>query len=342
VIFNTIDRFKNEKNLNREAFIIEVNSLKKIVHRWGNATSEILLETPHSIFSTPGIEGIIGYRLQSDFAITFGDPVCPPEDASKLATAFHKHCQEKNLNIIYLITSEKFAKWAIQNQCRMMIEVAEELIFDPQHDPTIGSKASKLRNYLKHASHLGLQVHEYLTSDEHLEHSIEQVGKKWLKGRRGPQMHLGNLNFFEDRMDKRWFYVQQDKRILGMALLSKLDHQKGWFLKYLISIPEAPRGTSELLMVSIMEILRNENCRFLTYGVVPIQNLGEIVGLSKFPAFMARFGYKLTKWIFHLDQRKRFWQKFHPKTERSFALFSKQGIGIKEIRALIKALIIDI
>ena len=61
---------------------------------------------------------------------------------------------------------------------------------------------------------------------------------------------------------------------MGIALLSKLESQCGWFLKYLISIPEAPRGTSELMMMSILEILRNENCRFLTYGMVPAKQSG--------------------------------------------------------------------
>jgi len=319
-----------------------VKSLTQLVHRWGNASSEALLESHSDLFRTPGIDGVIGYRLHSNYAVTFGDPICPIADAPQLATAFHKFCQEKNLNIIYIITSEKFANWAIQNQCRVLIEIGEEIIFDPQQDLTDGHKGRKLRNYLSHASHMGLQFHEYLGHDEHLEHSIGQVGKVWLKSRSGPQIYLGDLEFFEDRTDKRWFYIRQDEKMMGMALMSKLESQSGWFLKYLISVPEAPRGTSELMVKSILEILRNENCRFLTYGMIPGKNLGEIVGLSKFSTYMARLGYNLSKWYFHLDQRKTFWQKFRPKTERSFMLLSTETIGFQEIRAIVKSFKMDI
>ena len=194
---------------------IEENSLISLVHRWGNASSETLIEPPPHIFRTPGINGVIGYRLQSNFAITFGDPICPAEETFQLATAFHKYCREKNLNIIYIIVSEKFASWAMQNQCRVMIEVGEELIFDPQQDLTKGGSHQKLRNYLHHASHCGLRVHEYLIHDEHLEQSIEQLGKEWLKGRRGPQIYLSTLEFFKDRTDKRWFYIQRMRKLWG-------------------------------------------------------------------------------------------------------------------------------
>lgn len=94
-------------------------------------------------------------------------------------------------------------------------------------------------------------------------------------------------------------------------------------------------------MISILEVLRNENCRFLTYGMVPAKSLGEIVGLDKFSTYMAKFCFKLTKWIFHLDSLKMFWQKFHPKTERAFVMFSKQNLGLQEIRALMKSIKID-
>jgi lysylphosphatidylglycerol synthetase-like protein (DUF2156 family) len=320
----------------------EDESLKKLVRQWGNAFSEVLLEPPPSqVFTTSGIDGAIGYRIHSKYAITFGDPICPEEHAPELATAFHQFCQENNLNIIYLIASEKFANWAIQNQCRVMMEVAEELIFDPQQNLTDGRKSHKLRNYIHHAEHEGVTFHEYLSHDEQLEQSINEFGKEWLKSRRGPQIHLGILDFFDSRINRRWFYVQQEGRIVGVALLTKLDYEKGWLLKYLLTNLAAPRGTSEMLMLSILDVLRAEGCRFLTYGVVAANSLGEIVGLNKFSTFIARLGFSLTKWFFQLDRRKLFWKKFHPKAERAFVLSSKPTFGFQEIRAILKSLKID-
>jgi lysylphosphatidylglycerol synthetase-like protein (DUF2156 family) len=320
------------ENLINERLLIE-----SWIHQWGGFAAEFVLEPSTFIFRAPNIDGLVVYRIESDCAIAFGDPICAMGDVNQLAQAFHDYCRERNMNIIHIIASEQFAKWAIINLCNILIEVGEELVFNPQNDPTKGHRSYKLRNYIHHAQHLGLTVHEYLPYDVNLENSIDQVGVAWLKGRRGPQIYLGNLNFFEHRKNKRWFYVQYQEKIIAVALLSELKNES-WLLKYVISVPDSPRGTTELLVDSIFQKLRCENYSFLTYGVVPAERLGEIVGLSKFSSWMARFVFRIIKRVFQVDSRKTYWQKFHPKTAPSYVLFSHSKIGLKEIRAMTKAL----
>lgn len=324
--------------LENEVTQIERDQVENWVHRWGNSASEAILEPGCLIFNVSHIEGLIGYRLVSGYAVIFGDPVCAIHDKPVLAEAFHTYCNEKNWNIIYLIASENFAKWAIQNFCKVLIEAGEELIFNPQEDATKGSKASKLRNSIHHAQHLGFKVCEYITQDANLEQAMQQVGKEWLRARKGPQIHLGDLTFFGDREQKRWFYVKDGDRLLAMALLSRLKAYQGWLLKYFLTTPDSPRGTSELLMKSILDTLREENCRYVSLGMIPAENLGEIIGLNGFYTWFARFAFQLTKKIFRLNNRKNYWQKFNPKSERSYILFSNPHVGLKELKAVMKAL----
>ena len=46
-------------------------------------------------------------------------------------------------------------------------------------------------------------MHEYRHSDVKVEQSIDEVGKTWLKARRGHQFHVGKLFPFKDRIGKR-------------------------------------------------------------------------------------------------------------------------------------------
>ena len=155
----------------------------------------------------------------------------------------------------------------------------------------------------------------------------------WLEDRKGPQIHLGPLHLFKNRIDKRWFYVKDpDGNILSVALLKKVDLQHGWFIKFLVTTPTAPRGTSELLMTSVLETLRNENCHYLSVGMVPAPEIGIIHGLGKFYKSLARNLFSIAKWIFHLEHRKLYWQQFHPTPHRAFILFSKPKVGIKDVR----------
>lgn len=316
----------------------EKSLLESWLHRWGCSISEAILDSECNIFRTADINGFIGYRLESDCAIMYGDPICAIDDKPRLAHAFHHYCQEKNMNMACIAASEQFAKWAIKDLCHVMIEVGQELIFDPQHDPTEGPKGHKLRYKVNHLLHNGLQVHEYLASDAKLEQAMEEVAATWLKVRRGPQIYLSNLKFFDTRIGRRWFYVKNGDHIIGVAMLSRRDANRGWLLKFLIVVPKAPYGTSELLTTSILETLRKENCHFLTYGMVTSDRLGEMIGIGKCSAWFARFSYKIIKWIFKLNHRNLYWQKFHPQTRPLYLLFGKPHFGWQEIRALMQSL----
>lgn len=311
------------------------------IHRWGCSISEAVLEFPCHYFSIPEVDGFIGYQICHGCAIILGDPVCAPDNKSVLAQAFSRHCEQNQLSFIYFIASESFSKWAVKHICAIMMEVGEEIIFDPFIDPTVGHRAARLRNYIHHAQHLGLVVKEYLAYDKELEKAILEVGKNWQQARKGPQIYLGHLNFFDNKHNHRWFYLQDgNQKVMGMALLSRLDAYQGWLLKFLITAPEAVRGSSELLMISILEKLKQEDCHYVTYGMIPGERLGETVGLGMVGRWGVQAVFHSAKWIFNLGQRKIYWKKFHPRTEKAFLLFS-HGIGIKELRALSKALKID-
>lgn len=316
-------------------------SIDQLIHRWGCPISETVLDSCNYFF-TPEIEGFIGYRIAHQTAIVLGDPICASEKKIQLATAFQKYCQDNQLSCIYFIVSQDFAKSAMQLQSKIMIEIGDEIFFNPMIDPTIGHKGVKLRNKIHHAWNEGLVFKEYDSHDPKLEEEMLQLGQTWVKARRGPQIYLGDLNFFENRVGKRWFYLHdKEQKIVAMALLSELEAYEGWLLKFLIASPNAPRGTSELLMVSLLEILRQEECRFLTYGIVPGDHLGEATGLGKFNMFIVKGVFKIAKWIFRLSQRKIYWQQFHPYFKGSYLLFNSSSIGIKEIRALASAMKID-
>jgi lysylphosphatidylglycerol synthetase-like protein (DUF2156 family) len=332
-----------------ELFVIEdptntMNAERRCVvekiRRLGSAASNAVLDPSCNVFSLPEIEGIICYRIEASCAIIYGNPVCRPEDRQKLVQAFHHDCQTKTLNIIYIGVNENFANWAIDNVCKALVEFGEELVMDPHMDPKArtGVNASLVRRKVRHAQKEGTEILEYLSYDQKIEEALEKVGQSWLENRQGPQVHISNIRLFSDRIGKRWFYAKKGDKIVGVMMLNKLEAHQGWLLNHLMFTPEAANGTPEFLLTTALETLANEGCHFVTFGSVPAPQLGEIKGLNKFTEFMSRILYKVTRKIFHLDGRKKFWEKFHPESERSFLLFSQPRIGRKELIALMRAM----
>lgn len=310
----------------------EVN--KKLLIRYGSAASEAMFDFPCKFFHHPECSGVIAYRDVHHCAIVIGDPICPPSETFLLAKAFEDYCEKQNLNIIYIIISEIFSKWTDLQGYKIKLEVCEELIFDLEADPLQASH--RIKHRVDKATKHGLTVHEYIPTNLEIENSLKELGTKWQHSIKGPNVFLGHLNFFESYTGKRWFYVKEEKTISSMLMLSKLDAQNGWLLKFLIISPNAFHGTSEFLVCTVWELLKKENYRVLTKGMLPKKALGNIEGLTFFNKAIANFFYQIISWIFKFQKRKEYWLRYNPKERPAFLVFKNSHVGLNEIKALIQ------
>jgi lysylphosphatidylglycerol synthetase-like protein (DUF2156 family) len=320
--------------------VMEV-SVVESVRKWGGSTTDAILDPSCLIFRTPEVDGLIGYRTENGCAVVFGDPVCSALQTHLLTQVFHEFCAKEKLRVIYLIVSEEFARWLFQNRyAKVMIEYGEELILDPHDDPRKkeGVYASLVRRKTRHALHENVVVHEYIPFADEIEKEIIQVGEKWLEARKGPQIHLSHLRPFDHREGKRWFYAQKNEQIVGALILNRLEKYQGWLLNHLTFTPKAPHGVPELLIVSALETLLQEDCKHVTFGTVPGNQLGEIIGLGSFSKYFLRGIYNLANLTYHLSGKKKFWEKFGPSSKKAFVTFEKPILGLQEALAIKKAL----
>ena len=122
--------------------------------------------------------------------------------------------------------------------------------------------------------------------------------------------------------------------------MNRLEARQGWLITHLITTPGSPNGTSEFLTITALKILRDEGCSFLTVGIEASNQLGEIVGLSKFYTSLAHRSFKIINQVFHLNNRAIYWKKFQPQIEPAYVLFSKKPSGLHEILALFALLML--
>lgn len=317
---------------------LTTTEIAEYVKRWGCSASIALLDPDCEIFKTPEIDGLIGYRTKGRHVFVFGDPVCNPAAKSKLAKAFDEYCKNQKKNIVYTQISDQFGTWALEFYKGALIEIGEELYVNPDENPMEGSEARMLRKKVNHAIHEGTIVEEYTDIDPKKENAMEDVKHAWLKSRKGPQIFLSHIHLFENRTGKRWFYAKQGDKIVGLSLLNKIDSKQGWVLNQSLTTPDAPHGTTELLVTSILNQLRNEKCHYLTFGVVPSSEIKNISGLNKFSSWLAKKAFKSAIWVFRLNGKRVYWQKYKPNFDKSHILFTKQNVGFCDIINLLCSL----
>jgi lysylphosphatidylglycerol synthetase-like protein (DUF2156 family) len=312
----------------------------KLVRRWAGATTDAILDPSMQRFHLPEVEGFIAYRLESNSAIVYGDPTCAETDRPLLTKAFHRFAEEQGKNVIYISASQPFAYWAMENGCSKLIEFGKELVFDPSRDPTkeTGSYGSLVRRKIRSAIREKVSVQEHLTQDPHLNRAMEEVGQQWLRARHGLQVHISNIYLFNDIEGKRWFYAKQGDKVVGVVCLNQLQKHQGWLLNHLMTLPDAPNGTSELLVVTALRAVNKEGCRFVTAGFVTPKKLGEMKGLSEFSKWIAHLGFRIARVITRIDGLSAFWRKFNPQESPAYVLFTRKKIGIREMIGFKKAL----
>lgn len=305
----------------------KIEQLASAVKRLGNPESTILLHSSCSIFQVPQVDGIIGYHKIGKRAIVIGDPICLPEDVAGLISAFHLHCQEQNLKIIYFLVHHDFALRAIDKGCRTLIQVGEELSLNP----TTFQKSQKLRWKVNQAIKDGVTVSEYKKFDSFLEKQIKTTIGAWQKERKGPQMHLGCIDF--SNTTHRIFYAQKKGEIIGLLLLFPVDSMQGWAVNSYLALLDAPVGATEHLICTALDFLSDENCHFLCLGIATGNTLGETIGLSPVAKFLANLVFKTVRWAFRLDTRAVYLNKYHPHTRPVF-LLSHDKLSLLDLLAI--------
>lgn len=311
---------------------LELERVTSIVKRLGHPASTLVLDSPCCIFNIPEVDGLIGYQLVQNCAVVMGDPVCLPQDLATLTQAFHHYCQEHNWPIIYLLASESFAHWTINNKCcRTLIQVGEELSLDP----TTFQKKQKLRWKINQSIHSGVLIKEYQHFDPSLENQIKTTIQTWEKTKQTSQIYLETSNLFPVSENKRIFYAAQGEKIVGLLVLSEIDRSQGWVVTTFFATCDAPVGVTEHLMTSVFDTLASENCHFLCLGAISGSKLGEIVGLDIVSRVCAHLIFGITKWFFHFDTRKIYFDKYHPMRKPTYLLCSGK-LSSRELLALKK------
>src|SRR5581483_5166099 len=262
----------------------------ELVRKWGEVNTDGILDQTTQIFSVPHIEGLIGYRVELGNAVVYGDPVCAPSEKVALAKEFEAYCKTQKMVVIYIIVSEEFAQMAFDHLSFSLIEFGRKFILDPAH--YIEPKTSLLRKKVRQSSRHEVTIHEYTENDPTIEKSIEDVAHAWVKARKGIQIYLAELTLFADRIGKRWFYAKYQDKIVGVALLNKLESQEGWLLNNVMVAKDTPSGVSEHLVVSALQTIEKEQCHFVLIGPVPAKDLGKMVGLNRLIILLASWGFR--------------------------------------------------
>jgi len=242
-----------------------------------NANSFQVLE-PSFRYYFDGEDACVAYVATAGAWVAAGAPIAPPNRLNEVARRFVAAARSQGRRAVFFGTEQRFVELAPFST----IMIGEQPEWRPAawQETLRGSRS--LREQLRRARAKGVrisavQAHEIVDPEQPRRRAIEALIARWLGSRSmAPMGFLVRVHLFDFAEERRIFVAETDAGLCGLLGLIPVYARDGWFLEDLLRAPEAPNGTSELLIDRALRETAADGCEYVTLGLAPLA--GDVAG----------------------------------------------------------------
>jgi pimeloyl-ACP methyl ester carboxylesterase len=311
-----------------------------------NAHSLVAIASGVRLWSCPETEGAISYNEFGRVWLAPGEPLASAGNQAALTDRFLRAASAKGRTVGFLPVSERFAKHSHQLGLRA-VKIGSAPYFDLATWSPRGDRAKKVRAGINHAFRTGVRVTKVVHIDEKLIRETDHLCKSWLTTRRSPAKlgWLFTVDLFQHSERKKYFTARDATgRLVGFLAASPIPARQGWYLEDVLRLPDAPKGTADLLVVEALKSLKRDGAKLATLGVAPMAmegTIGSLVQCSPSLSQVTRFVATVFSIFYNFDGVRRFKAKFAPSWWESEYVLLSQNITAppRVLYAFIKAVV---
>lgn len=244
----------------------------EVLRRYGwNATSFQILEPGFSYwFSEP--EACVAYVDTGRAWVAAGAPVAPDEKLVEVARGFVSAARSARRRAVFFATERRFAG----ADGFESVLIGEQPLWDPAEWSRTLETVRSLREQLRRARAKGIVVSKLspaVLADEGSaeRRAIDALIERWSGMKAMPPMGFLVRVYPYSFPEERSVYVaKKDDELVGFAGVVPVYARNGRFIEDLLRGPDAPNGTSELLVDAAMRDAAAEGVRYVTLGLAPL------------------------------------------------------------------------
>ncbi len=273
-------------------------------HGW-NTTSFQVLEHGFSYWFDPSGEACVAYVDTGGAWVAAGAPIAPEDDVAACAERFVEAARRARRRACFFAVEERFAA----TPALASLPIGEQPSWVPASWPDVVRGDRRLREQLRRARAKRVVVRA--VSPTEIEHAdapfraqIEELVASWLTTRKMPPMgFIVDVQPFDYAAERRCFVAEQEGRIVGVLVAVPVYQRNGWLFEDLLRSPDAPNGTTELLVDMAMRTVAAEGSEYVTLGLAPLA--GDV-------SPWLGFARALTAALYDFDGVRRFKAKLRP------------------------------
>jgi phosphatidylglycerol lysyltransferase len=179
-----------------------------------------------------------------------------------------------------------------------------------------GDRAKKARAGVNQARRAGVHVQKVMKVDETLVRETASLCKSWRTTRRSAIGFgwLFTVDVFEHKERKKYFTARDmTGTLVGFLAASPIPARDGWYLEDVLRKKDAPKGTTGLLVIEALDLLKREGASLATLGTAPLAlevNIDPAVNESPRFAKVARVVATCFSVFYNFNGVRRFKGKF--------------------------------
>ncbi len=311
-----------------------------------NAHALVAIAPGARLWSCRETEGAVSYNEFAKVWLVPGDPLASVENLVEVAGCFLRTAGAQGRVVGFMPATDQFAKHSSRLGLRA-VKIGSAPYFDLATWAPRGDRAKKARAGVNQARRAGVRVTRVVNVDEKLIRETACLRKSWLTTRRSAIKFgwLFAVDVFQHKERKKYFTARDATgRLVGFLAASPIPARDGWYLEDVLRRPESPNGTTELLVVEVLDFLRRDGATLATLGTAPMAMEGIVdpdIPNSFLLSKAARIIAGCFSLFYNFEGVRRFKAKFAPSWWESEYLLISQDITAppRIISAFVQAIV---
>ena len=294
-----------------------------------NAHALIGIATGTRVWTCHDTEGAVAYNEFGKVWLVPGDPLASVENLAQVSERFLQKARTEGRVVGFIPATEQFAKRSSELGLRA-IRIGSAPYFDLATWAPRGDRAKKARAGVNQARRAGVQVSEVREVDERLIRETACLCKSWLTTRRSAIRFewLFTVDLFQHKEKKKYFTARDaNGKLVGFLAATPIPARDGWYLEDVLRSKHAPNGTTDLLVVEVLNSLKHSGAKLATLGTALMAAEGVVdpdIRLSSVLSRAVRFVARCCSIFYNFDGVRRFKAKFAPSWwESEYVLISQ-------------------
>jgi phosphatidylglycerol lysyltransferase len=251
-----------------------------------NAAAYQILNPGMTLWFSRDREAVAGMVRHARTWIVAGAPVCAADRLPAVVEELHSDARAFGQRVLYFGAGTRLER-LLDDPAHHLLRLGAQPVWDAGAWPDIVRRKASLRAQIHRASNKGVSATEWSARDiEHNLPALRRVLDRWLAARGLPPLHfMTEPNTLGDLRDRRVFAARRDGALIAFLIATPVPARSGWLIEQWPRVPEAPNGTTHLLVDAAMDTFAAEQSPFVTLGLAPLSDRAGSIG-DREPAWM--------------------------------------------------------